>query len=203
MPARSALIAATAIIHENVELAADVVIEDFCVIGAPFKHYAGEPTRIAAGAVIRSHTVIYAGNQIGPRFQTGNKANVRELNVIGADVSIGTMSVIEHHVEIRDGVRIHSQAFIPEFTVLEEESWVGPNVVLTNARFPASPDAKANLHAPRLCRRARVGANVTLLPGVVIGEGSLVGAGSVVTRDVPPHVIVAGAPATVRGPNHY
>ena len=76
--------------------------------------------RIGEGSVIRSHTVIYAGNVIGRNFQTGNKVNIRESNRIGNNVSVGTLSVIEHHVEIGDGVRIHTQAFIPEYSVLED-----------------------------------------------------------------------------------
>ena len=92
------MIAETATIHPNVELARDVVVEDFCVIGAPFKGVSDEKTLIGEGSVIRSHTVIYAGNRIGCNFQTGTKANIRELNEIGDDVSIGTLSVVEHHV---------------------------------------------------------------------------------------------------------
>jgi acetyltransferase-like isoleucine patch superfamily enzyme len=111
--------------------------------------------------------------------------------------------VIEHHVTLGDGVRIHTQAFIPEYSVLEARSWVGPNVVLTNARYPLAPDTKASLRGPRLERGAKVGANATLLPGVVIGSNALVGAGSVVTRDVPPGKIVAGNPARVIGDVPY
>jgi acetyltransferase-like isoleucine patch superfamily enzyme len=152
---------------------------------------------IGAGAHVRSHTVIYAGNRIGSNFQTGNKVNIRELNTIGDDVSVGTLSVIEHHVEIGHRVRIHSQVFIPEYSILEEACWIGPNVVLTNAKFPMSPDAKKNLRGPVIRRRAKVGANVTILPGVVIGEDALVGAGSVVSRDVPAGAVVVGNPARV------
>jgi acetyltransferase-like isoleucine patch superfamily enzyme len=196
-------IAPTAVVHPNVSLGEGVVIEDFCIVGAPFAGYAGEPTVIGEGSVIRSHTVIYAGNRIGPRFQTGNKANIRELNEIGADVSVGTLSVVEHHVRIGDGARIHTQAFVPEYSVLEAGAWIGPQAVLTNARYPRSPDAKARLQGPRVERNAKVGANATLLPGVVVGENALVGAGSVVTRDVPPAAIVAGNPARVIGNVHY
>lgn len=196
-------IAPSAVVHPNVQLGEDVVIEDFCIVGAPFKGYAGEATVIGDGAVIRSHTVIYAGNRIGRGFQTGNKANVRELNVIGDDVSIGTLSVVEHHVEIAGGVRIHTQAFVPEYTVLEEDAWIGPQVVLTNAKYPRSPNAKAELRGPRIGRGAKVGANATLLPGVVVGENALVGAGSVVTVDVAPGDIVVGNPAKVIGRVHY
>jgi acetyltransferase-like isoleucine patch superfamily enzyme len=199
----SASVAASAIIHPGVRLGEDVVVEDFCVVGAPFRGHAGEPTIIGDGAVIRSHTVIYAGNRIGRGFQTGNKANVRELNVIGDDVSIGTLSVVEHHVEIGDGVRIHTQAFVPEYTVLEAGAWIGPNVVLTNAKYPQSPDVKRNLIGPRVCANAKIGANATVLPGVVIGENALIGAGSVVTRDVAPNAILVGNPARAIGTVSY
>src|SRR3990172_517711 len=117
------MISKTAIIHPNVKLGKNCIIEDFVIIGTTPKGYnIGEiETVIGDNAVIRSHTVIYAGNQIGNNFQTGNKTNIRELNKIGNNVSIGTLSVVEHHVSIGDGVRIHSQVFIPEFSVLEEE----------------------------------------------------------------------------------
>ena len=187
------------IIHAGVSLGANTVVEEYCIIGSPPRgHKAGElATVIGAGAHVRSHTVIYAGNRIGSNFQTGNKVNIRELNTIGDDASVGTLSVIEHHVEIGHRVRIHSQVFIPEYSILEEACWIGPNVVLTNAKFPMSPDAKKNLRGPVIRRRAKVGANVTILPGVVIGEDALVGAGSVVSRDVPAGAVVVGNPARV------
>lgn len=195
-------IAATALIHPGVELADDAVIEDFCVIGAtPRGRSPGaSPTVIGPGAMIRSHTVIYAGNRIGANFQTGNKVNIREDNDIGDDVSIGTLTVVEHHVVIARGARIHSQAFVPEYCRIGEEAWIGPNVVLTNARYPASPGAKHQLAGVVLERRCRIGANSTVLPGVVVGAGALVGAGSVVTSDVPPGMVVAGNPARPRRP---
>ncbi len=191
------MIADTAVIHENVHLGEDVHIEDYCVIGAPFQGYSGEKTIIGDGAVIRSHSVIYAGNRIGERFQTGNKANIRELNEIGNDVSIGTLSVIEHHVRIGNQVRIHSQVFVPEFTVLGDECWLGPNVVLTNAKFPQSPGVREDLVGVQVSSGARIGANATVLPGIQLGARCLVGAGSVVTKDVDPGTIVAGNPAVV------
>ena len=88
-------IAETAKIYPLVKMGRNVTIEDFCIIGAPFKGHAGEETVIGDNAVIRSHTVIYAGTVIGNDFQTGNKANIRELNNIGNDVSIGTLTVLE------------------------------------------------------------------------------------------------------------
>lgn len=189
-----AKIADSAVVYPGVELGENVTIEDFCIIGLPFKGFAGERTVIGDGAVIRAGTYIYAGNVIGRNFQTGNKTNIRELNRIGNDVSIGTLSVVEHHVRIADGVRIHTQAFVPEYSILDEACWIGPNVVITNARYPSHPDAKSQLSGVHVHASARIGANVTLLPGISVGERSLVGAGSVVTKDVPEGVVVAGNP---------
>jgi acetyltransferase-like isoleucine patch superfamily enzyme len=189
----------TSKVFQNVSLGEKCVVEDFCLIGAaPRGVRDGElPTTIGDGAIIRSHTVIYAGNEIGRNFQTGNKVNVRESNHIGDDVSIGTLSVVEHHVRIGNNVRIHTQAFIPEFSVLEDGCWIGPNVVLTNAKYPLSPGVKEALAGPVVRRGAKIGANATLLPGVEVGENAVVGAGAVVVHDVPAGAVVVGNPARV------
>jgi acetyltransferase-like isoleucine patch superfamily enzyme len=186
-------------LYDNVQMGEGGVIEDFCIVGVPPRGARGGelPTTIGEKAVIRSHTVIYAGNVIGRNFQTGNKVNIRESNRIGDHVSVGTLSVVEHHVEIGDGVRIHTQVFIPEYSVLEEGCWIGPNVVFTNAKYPLSPGVKDSLVGPVIRKGAKIGANATLLPGVVIGENALVGAGAVVVHDVPPGAVVAGNPARV------
>jgi acetyltransferase-like isoleucine patch superfamily enzyme len=186
-------------LYGNVLLGGGTTVEDFCIVGTPPRGARdGElPTVIGDDSVIRSHTVIYAGNIIGRHFQTGNKVNIRESNRIGDNVSIGTLSVIEHHVEIADNVRIHTQVFIPEYSVLEEGCWVGPNVVFTNAKYPVSPGVKDSLAGPIIRKGAIIGANVTLLPGVTIGERALIGAGSVVVRDVPAGAVVVGNPARV------
>ena len=195
----SKMISKTAIIYPGVRLGKDCVIEDFVIIGSPPRGYnTGElETIIGDNAIIRSHTVIYAGNRIGNNFQTGNKANIRELNEIGDDVSIGTLSVIEHHVKIGHGVRVHTQVFIPEYCVLEDGCWIGPNVVLTNAKYPRSKNVKELLRGVYVKKNAKIGANVTVLPGVIIGENALVGAGSVVTKDVNKDTVAAGNPAKI------
>lgn len=186
-------------LYPNVDLGKGTVVEDYCIIGSPPR--GAEPgeleTAIGAGSVVRSHTVIYAGNRIGENFQTGNKVNIRESNEIGNNVSVGTLSVIEHHVVIGNYVRIHTQAFIPEYTVLEDRVWIGPNVVITNAKYPLSPGVKESLAGPTIKKGAIVGANATLLPGITIGVSALVGAGSVVTRDVPDGGVVVGNPARI------
>ncbi len=184
-------------VYRNVVLGRGAAVEEFCILGVPPRgREEGElETVIGDSAHLRSHTVVYAGNRIGRDFQTGNKVNIRELNEIGDHVSIGTLSVIEHHVRIGNHVRIHSQVFVPEYSILEEGAWLGPNVVLTNAKYPMSPGAKEGLRGPVIMEGAKIGANATILPGVLIGRNALVGAGSVVVKDVPENGVVAGNPA--------
>jgi acetyltransferase-like isoleucine patch superfamily enzyme len=191
-------IASTAIVHHGVELADGAVVEEYTVLGlAPAGADAAAELSIGPDARIRSHCVVYAGSRIGARFQTGHGAMIREANEIGDDVSVGTHSIVEHHVQLGNGVRIHSNAFIPEYTVVEAGAWIGPCVTFTNALYPLSPDAKANLQGPIIRAGAKIGANATLLPGVVVGRDALVGAGSVVVRDVPDGSVVAGNPARI------
>ena len=192
-------LSALSFIHPNVDLGTDAHIGEYVIIGVPpAGATTGElETRIGAGATIRSHSVIYAGNRIGARFSTGHGVMIRELNTIGDDVSVGTHSVIEHHVTLGDGVRIHSNVFIPEFSIIEQGAWVGPNVVMTNAKYPRGRDVKRDLKGPRLMPGAKIGANATLLPGVTIGRGALIGAGSVVVGDVPDGKVAVGNPARV------
>lgn len=184
-------------VYSGVTLGAESFLGEWTILGEPARNQGpgDKKTIIGTGAVIRSHTVIYAGNIIGDYFQTGHHVLIREDNRIGDNVSIGSGTVIEHHVKIEKQVRIHSQAFIPEFSVLEEGSWIGPNVVLTNAKYPNLPETKDRLSGVKIGKGAVLGANVTVLPGVTIGEGAIIGAGSVVTKDIPGASVFAGNPA--------
>lgn len=188
-----------ALVHDGVELGEDATLGAWVILGEPPRgSRAGElATRIGPGAVIRSHTVIYAGNAIGARFNTGHGVLVREMNTIGDDVSIGSHSIVEHHVRIGHRVRIHSLAFVPEFSVLEDDVWIGPNVIVTNALHPRCPEVKNCLKGATIRKGAKIGANATLAPDIVIGVMAVVGAGAVVTKDVPPGAVVAGNPARV------
>jgi acetyltransferase-like isoleucine patch superfamily enzyme len=187
----------TSIQFPNVHLGEGATLDDFVILGrAPKGAQPGAlELAIGPGAVLRSHSVFYAGSRIGARFQCGHGTLVREECTIGDDCSIGSGTVLEFLVTLGDRVRIHSNCFIPEHSVLEDDCWIGPNVVITNAKFPQTPRTKELLAGVRICQGAKVGANSTLLPGVTIGRGALVGAGSVVTKDVPDGMVVAGNPA--------
>ena len=189
------MIAKTAVVYPHVQLGSNIVIEDFCVIGAPLRDGSTPETIIGDNAYLRTHTVIYSGNKIGKNFQTGNKANIRENNIIGNNVSIGTMSVVEHQVLIEDNVRIHTNVFVPEFSKLKKGCWLGPHVVLTNAKRPNRPETKNELVGPVVNEGAVIGANSTISPGVIIESNALVGSGSNVTKNIEKNQIVVGNPA--------
>lgn len=184
-------------IYPNVHIGSGAHIGHYVIIGEPpqGKKDGELPTIIGEKALIRSATVIYAGNRIGENFQTGHHVLIREDNEIGNNVSIGSGSVVEFSVVIEDNVRIHSGAFIPEYCVLKKGCWIGPCVVLTNVYHPLCPKAKKCRKGATIGVGAKIGANATILPDITIGSYSLVGAGSLVTKDVPPNSVVAGNPA--------
>lgn len=183
-------------LHGSVMVAEDAVLADadvgpFCVLGLDG---VGPPLRIGPGARLRSHVVMYRGTVAGTSFHAGHHVLVRDATVIGNGVSVGSGTIVEHHVNMADGVRLHSNCFIPEHSVLEAGVWLGPGVMLTNARHPNQADTKDHLEGVLVETNAVLGAGVVVLPGVVIGAGALIGAGSVVVRDVPPGGRIVGNP---------
>lgn len=152
--------------------------------------------RIGEGANIRSGTIIYAGVTIGRNFQTGHNVVIREENIIGDHVGIWSNSVIDYGCRIGNNVKIHTNVYVAQFTVIEDDAFLAPGVTIANDPRPLCGEC-TRAHGPTIKRGARIGVNVTILPGVVVGEYALVGAGSVVTRDVPPHAVVYGNPARV------
>jgi acetyltransferase-like isoleucine patch superfamily enzyme len=172
-----------------------------CILGKPPR--GREPGELALvigrEALVRPFTTLYAGSTIGDRFQTGQGASVREDNVIGDDVSVGTNAVLEFGNRIGNRVRIHSGCFL-ELVTIEDDVFVGPNVTFTDDPHPMGCEHYAECKGGATVRRlARIGANSTILPGVVIGENALVGAGSVVVHDVADGTVVVGNPARLIG----
>lgn len=185
-------------IFENVELGEGTLVDETATIGLPPLN-AGDGelrTVIGPGAVIRSHTVVYAGTTIGARFSTGHGALVREGNVLGDDVSVGTNAALEYGNRVGSRVRIHTGCFL-ENCVIEDDVFLGPHVVFTDDPHPACPRYRDCVGGGTVRRHASIGANATILPGVEIGEGSLIGAGSVVAANIPGGVVAAGNPARV------
>ncbi len=189
------------VIYPNVSIDDGARIDPFVILGRPPEGASvGQfATRLGQNAVIRSHTVIYAGAVIGDGFQSGHHALIREHCRLGDGCSVGSGSVVEFSVKMGNGVRLHSMAFVPEYCVIADDCWIGPGAALTNAKYPASADAKKNLRGVTLEKGAVIGARAVILPGLTIGENTLIGAGSVVTQDVAAGVVVAGNPAIIIG----
>jgi UDP-2-acetamido-3-amino-2,3-dideoxy-glucuronate N-acetyltransferase len=148
--------------------------------------------------------------RIAPDVKLGKNTRVFDfVNLygceIGDDVKIGTFVEIQKGVKIGNRCKVSSHTFICEGVTLEDEVFVGHSVLFTNDRFPRATNNSGQLQTetdwtciPTLVKRgASIGSGSTLLCGITVGENALIGAGSVVTKDVPPGAVVAGNPARV------
>ncbi len=185
-------------IYPGVQLGSGTALDPGVIVGVPARGQSpGEvTTSIGPDGRLRSGTVVYAGAQLGARLNTGHGALIREDNVVGDDCSIGTHAVLEPGNRIGDGTRIHSRCFLENVT-LGRRVFVGPGVVFTDDPHPACPRFRECVLGAVVEDDVSIGGNATILPGVRIGAGALIGAGSVVTRDVPAGSVVAGNPARV------
>lgn len=155
-----------------------------------------ETTVIGARARIRSNTVIYTNVRIGDDLETGHNVTIREQNVIGDRFNIWNNSTVDYGCHIGHRVKVHNNVYIAQFTTIEDDVFLAPGVMIANDPHPVCGRC---MKGPTIRRGARIGVNVTILPGIEIGESALVGAGTVVTHDVPPGAVVYGNPARVAG----
>jgi acetyltransferase-like isoleucine patch superfamily enzyme len=179
-------------------LGAHCVIDPTAVVGEqPSRPVADLRLRIGDGAQIRSGCVIYGGSTIGQNFRSGHYSIVREENTIGSDVALWGHSTIDYGCRIGDRVKIHTGVYVAQFTTIEDDVFIAPGVIIANDPHPGCPRARECMRGPTIRRGAQIGVNVTIVPFVEIGAGALVGAGSVVTRNVPAGTLVQGNPARV------
>lgn len=156
------------------------------------------PTVIGAGTIVSTGAVVFAGATIGERVILGDQSCVRERVTLGDDVVLGRGSLVENDTSIGAMTRIQADAYITAYSTLEEHVFVAPCVVTTNDNFMGRTERRhALIEGPTIRRGARIGGGAILCPGVEIGEDAFVGAGAVVTKDVPARVVVVGNPARV------
>jgi len=153
-------------------------------------------TLIGADAFIRANTVIYTNTKIGNNFETGHGVVIREENIIGDDFSIWNNSTVDYGCRIGDRVRIHCNVYVSQYTTIEDDVFLGPGVITTN---DPCPNCTRCMKGPTIKRGAKIGAQATILPHITIGENALIGAGSVVTKDIPAGSLAYGNPARIAG----
>jgi acetyltransferase-like isoleucine patch superfamily enzyme len=196
----------SATVYPGTVLGKDVKVAENAVVGkqpalsprSTTKREALPPTEIGDGTIVSAGAIVFAGSRIGARVILGDQSCVRERVTIGDDVVLGRGSLVENDTTIGALTKIQAEAYITAHSTLEDEVFIAPCVVTTNDNFMGRTERRHDLIAgPTIRRRARVGGGAILCPGVEIGEEAFVGAGAVVTKDVPARAVVVGNPARV------
>jgi UDP-2-acetamido-3-amino-2,3-dideoxy-glucuronate N-acetyltransferase len=203
-------------IGEDVEIGANVVLHDGCRVAAgcrigdgavlgkrPSLGARSTASRaplpglvVGAGCIISSHAVVFAGSELGAGTIVGDAALVRERCTIGPECVVGARATVENDSVLGARCKLQAHAYVTAYSTLEDDVFIAPCVVTTNDNFMGRTEQrKALVRGPLIRRGARIGGGAVILPGIEIGEEAFVGAGAVVTRDVPARTLVVGSPA--------
>jgi acetyltransferase-like isoleucine patch superfamily enzyme len=202
----SAEIHPTAIVYPGTVLGDGVKVLENAVIGkqpslsprSTAKREPLPPAEIGDGTIVSTGAVVFAGSRIGARVILGDQSCVRERVFVGDDVVLGRGSLIENDTSVGARTKIQAEAYITAYSKLEDDVFIAPCVVTTNDNFMGRTERRHELiEGPTIRRGARVGGGAIICPAVEIGEEAFVGAGAVVTKDVPPRMLVVGNPARV------
>lgn len=207
-------IGAYTIVHSHVRIKSDVTIGSHCVIGHPSKreligidHSFEDPklrdliikdptTNIGEGSVIRSGSIIYTHTNIGKKLNTGHHAIIREHINLGEHCLIGSHTILNGYSKVGERTRINTGCVLPQSMRIGKGVFIGPLVTFSdNERaLPGNGNEAAIIE-----NFVRIGIGAKILPKIKIRKGAFIGAGAVVTKDVPERAIVFGAPAEVQG----
>ena len=197
----SAKVYGSSVIGDNTKILESVILGypehgllmEICEKGDEIEDYDFPGCTIGPGSIIRAGTTIFSNVVTGRNFKTGHNAMVRENTTIGDNVLIGTNVIIDGNVTIGNNVSIQGNVYIPTNVVIEDNVFIGPCAVLANDKYPIRKEYENK--GPILRKGVSIGANATLLPAVELGEGAMVAAGALVTKDVPPWKLAIGVPA--------
>jgi acetyltransferase-like isoleucine patch superfamily enzyme len=196
----------SAIVYEGTVLGEGVRVLENAVVGkqpslgasSTAKREPLPPAVIGDGTVISTGAVVFAGSTIGAGCIVGDQSCVRERVTMADDCILGRGSLIENDTTVGAGTRIQAEAYITAYSTLEEDVFIAPCVVTTNDNYMGRTEKRKTLmKGPTIRRSARIGGGSILCPGIEVGEEAFVGAGAVVTKDVPPRKLVVGSPARV------
>ena len=197
-------------VNGPLELGSNVYLGEMTSIGFPVQHQIikfqrGETksprmnakvTVFGDNCIIRSGTTVYSDVKLGKDVRVGHSALIREEIRIGDGTVVGTGVILDGETSIGSKVSIQTGVYIPLKSKVEDRVFLGPKCLLTNDKYLMRKPYK--LKGPIIRRGASVGAGAILLPGIEIGEEAVIGAGAVVTKDVPPKAIVVGIPAHIK-----
>jgi acetyltransferase-like isoleucine patch superfamily enzyme len=203
-------VGAFAVISGGTRIGDGARLEEHVIAGKPEQGYAvghvypgaGAGTVIGAGAVIRAGALLYAGAEVGEATVVGHHTLLRSFVTVGSDTQLGHNLTIERATRIGSLVRCSPASHITSSCILADRVFLGAGVRTVNDREMTwrDPDGREpDLIPPVFAAGARVGSGSVILGGVTIGERALIGAGSVVTRDIPAGAVAYGVPARVRG----
>jgi acetyltransferase-like isoleucine patch superfamily enzyme len=196
----------TAVVHEGTILGDGVRVLEHAVVGkqptlgasSTAKRDPLPPARIGAGTVVSTGAIVFAGTTVGANCIVGDQSCIRERVELADDCILGRGSLIENDTTVGTGTRIQAGAYITAYSTLEDDVFIAPCVVTTNDNFMGRTEQRrALMKGPTIRRGARIGGGAILCPAVEIGEEAFVGAGAVVTKDVPGGKLVVGSPARV------
>ena len=187
-------------IYDNVVIGDNTIIANDCIIGEPLNYYYDDienyhnpQTIIGVDSLIRSHCIIYAGNVIGDNFGCGHRVTIREYTKFGNHCSLGTLDDIQGYSEFGDYCRLHSNVHIGQHSKLGNFIFIYPYVVFTNDPTPPSSICTG----PIIDDFSQIATGSILLPGVKIGKHCLIGAGSIVGKDIDDYQVAVGSPAKI------
>jgi len=195
------------IVHPDTVIGNNVRIDDHAVVGKlPMKAALSaitqeqqlSPCVIEDGVILGTSVVIYRGCKLNKSVMVADLASVRENAEIGELTIVGRGVTVENKVRVGKRCKLETEAYITALSEIEDGCFVAPEVTFTNDNFLGRTKDRFKYHKGVTMKRgARIGANVTVLPGITIHEDALVAAGSIVTKDVPARKIVMGTPARI------
>ena len=195
---RDVVAGANTIIYDNVRIGDGCRIGANVILGEPvssfysdLNDYSNEPLQLGISSIVRSGSILYAGSKFGDGLETGHRVTIREGTEAGINLRVGTLSDIQGRCQIGDFVRLHSNVHIGQKSKIGNFVWIFPYVVLTNDPHPPSEE----LLGVEVADFAVIATMSTILPGVKIGKDALVGAGSIVSKNVADEWVVVGNPA--------